>query len=109
MWVVHRLLRSLLLLSWFLLLGGCAQSWSARVLQFEQWPTDSQGAQYVLDLSAEQQSSLEFQAVADAVRSALGQVGLSEGAVSSARFSVTIDFENPLKRKWVQRYMDPMF
>lgn len=91
------------------LLGGCAQTWSAKVLQFEQWPERTDGAQYALILTAEQTNNLESQAVADALRAAIGTVGLVEGDEQSARFLVHFTFENPLKRYWVERYQGPMF
>src|SRR5690625_50615 len=109
MWFSRQKVRPLILLFCFVwLLAGCAQSWSARVLQFEQWPVDTQGATYALELTSEQQNSHEIQAIADAVRAAIGQVGLSEGEASTARFVVMIDFEISVKRKWVHRYVDLM-
>lgn len=91
------------------LLGGCAQTWSARVQQFEQWPDDATDATYYLNLNAEQKNNLEFQAVADAVRAAIGSVGLVESDTDNARFTLLVDFTNPLQRRWVERYQGPMF
>ncbi|HLS18130.1 MAG TPA: DUF4136 domain-containing protein [Paenalcaligenes sp.] len=92
-----------------LLLGGCAQTWSARVQQFEQWPDNAADATYHIELSDEQQNNLEFQAVADAVRAAIGSVGLVESDADNARFTLRVDFHNPLQRRWVERYQGPMF
>lgn len=92
-----------------LLLGGCAQTWSARILQFEQWPEQTEGARYALVLTAEQSNNLQYQAIADALRARIGTLGLVEGDQDSARFLVYSDFKNPLKRQWVERYQGPMF
>lgn len=91
-----------------LLLGGCAQTWSARVQQFEQWPANVTESTYYLQLSSEQQNNLEFQAVADAVRAAIGSVGLVESDSDTARFTLLVDFRNPMQRRWVERYQGPM-
>lgn len=91
------------------LLGGCAQTWSARVQQFEQWPENVAEPTYYLQLDTEQQNNLEFQAVADAVRAAIGSVGLVESDVDAARFTLLVSFHNPMQRRWVERYQGPVF
>jgi len=92
-----------------LLMTGCAQTWSAKVLQFEHWPDDASGAGYYLRLEPEQQNNLEYQAVADAVRAAIGSVGLVEQDSEQARFTLTVDFGHSIERKWVERYQGPLF
>lgn len=92
-----------------LLLGGCAQTWSARVQQFEDWPAHTEGATYYLAPQAEQKNNLEFQAVADAVRAAISSVGLVESTTEHARFTLLVEFSNPLQRRWVERYQGPLF
>src|SRR5690625_8021380 len=82
-----------------LLMTGCAQTWSAKVLQFEHWPDDASGAGYYLRLEPEQQNNLEYQAVADAVRAAIGSVGLVERASEQARFTMTDDVGQRIDRQ----------
>jgi len=91
------------------MLAGCAQTWSARILQFEQWPAHTDGASYALVLTEEQRNNLQYQAVEDALRAVIGGLGLVEADEQSARFLVYSSFKNPLKRRWVERYQGPMF
>lgn len=101
-----RWMRYILLLGSFFVLTGCASSWSAKVTTFQQWPTELYQARYHIAPSPEQKNSLEFQAVADSVRVAMGAAGLVEGGPES-RLVVQLSYGSPMKQEWVERYMDP--
>lgn len=89
-------------------LGGCASTLSARVTTYQQWPVGAQGEYYRIASSAEQSGNLQFGAFSDMLRAAIGPTGLRE-AVQGAepRFDVHIEYGNPVKQAWVQRYNDP--
>lgn len=99
-------MRYMLLLVGFFVLTGCAASWSAKVTTFQHWPAELYQARYQIEPNSEQENSLEFQAVADSVRVAMGAVGLVEGGPES-RLVVELSYGNPMKQEWVERYVDP--
>ena len=99
-------LRSLVLLCGVFVLTGCASSWSAKVTSYQQWPAELYQARYHIQPQAEQARSLEFQAVADSVRVAMGAAGLVEGGPES-RLVVELSYGNPMQQEWVDRYVDP--
>lgn len=99
-------MRYILLLLGFFVLTGCAASWSAKVTTFQQWPAELYQARYHIEPGPEQKNSLEFQAVADTVRVAMGAAGLVEGGPES-RLVVELNYSNPVTQEWVERYVDP--
>jgi len=91
-----------------LLVAGCASTLSARVTSYEKWPANVQGQSYRIVPSKTQANNLEFDSVADMVRAAIGPVGLVEArSGQTARFDVSISYENPISQVWVQRSYDP--
>lgn len=100
------LIRYLLILSSVFLMSACASSWSAKVTTFQRWPAELYEARYSIVPSDEQKNSLEFQAVADSVRVAMGAAGLVEGG-AEGRLVVELSYGNPLQQEWVERYVDP--
>lgn len=89
------------------LLAGCASTLSARVTTFQQWPVGVQGEYYRIVPSAEQTGSLEFGAYADMLRASIGATGLREVVQGAQpRFDVRMDYSNPSKQVWTQRYND---
>ncbi|SHG91506.1 DUF4136 domain-containing protein [Pollutimonas bauzanensis] len=90
------------------LVAGCASTLSARVTSYQKWPANAQGQSYRIVPSTNQLNNLEFESVADTVRAAMGPTGLVEArSGQTARFDVSINYENPLSQVWVQRYYDP--
>ncbi|NYT63983.1 DUF4136 domain-containing protein [Alcaligenaceae bacterium] len=88
-----------------LLVAGCASTLSARVTSYEKWPANTQGQLYRIVPSASQKNNLEFQTVADMLRAAIGPTGLVEAqAGHTARFDLTINYDNPASQTLVQRY-----
>lgn len=92
-------------------LGGCASTMSAQVTSFQRWPADAFGQKYRIEPGATQSADdLEFQAVADMVRAAIGPTGLVESAAGQpARFSVSFQASSPVREVWVQRYADDFY
>ncbi|WP_353147282.1 DUF4136 domain-containing protein [Pollutimonas bauzanensis] len=91
-----------------LLVAGCASTLSARVTSYEKWPANVQGQSYRIVPSTTQVNNLEFDSVADMVRAAIGPVGLVEArSGQTARFDVSISYENPISQVLVQRSYDP--
>src|SRR5690625_1789477 len=108
MFVHRKFTRYIFLFIFFLtMLVGCAQTWSARVTQFEEWPEKTVGATYYVHQTDEQKNNLAYQSVVDAVRAAIGSTGLIQAPEEKARFVVYVNFQNPLKRKWIERYEGP--
>lgn len=105
------LCRMLSLLSVVVLLSGCANSWSAKVTSFEQWPYATQGQSYTIEPRSSQDNNLEFATIADTVRAAIGgPTGLVEATQpDQARFVVQLRYDTELKQGWTQRYGDPYF
>lgn len=91
-----------------LALGGCASTLSARVTTYQQWPVGAQGEYYRIVPAPDQSGNLQFGAFSDMLRAAIGPTGLRE-AVQGAepRFDVRIEYHNPVRQVWVQRYNDP--
>lgn len=91
-----------------LVLGGCASTLSARVTTYQQWPVGVQGEYYRIVPGPDQSGNLQFGAFSDMLRAAIGATGLRE-AVGEAepRFDVRIEYDNPTRQVWVQRYDDP--
>lgn len=90
-----------------LALAGCANTLSARVTTYQQWPVGVQGEYYRIVPTPTQTGSLEFGAFADMLRAAIGQTGLREAAGGAqARFDVHMQYGTELKQTWVQRYDD---
>lgn len=89
-----------------ILLSACSSTWSAKVTTYQNWPTDAFYSSYFIVPSEQQVNSLQFQAVADSVRVALGAAGFTEGN-SSSRLQVHLKYENPVQQEWVERYTDP--
>lgn len=102
----QKLMRYFLILCSVFLMSACASSWSAKVTTFQRWPAELYEARYSIVPNEVQKNSLEFQAVADSVRVALGAVGLVEGGVDG-RLVVELSYGNPLQKEWVERYVDP--
>ncbi len=93
-----------------LLLSGCASTLSARVTTYQQWPVGVQGEYYRILPSGNQAGNLQFSAYADMLRAAIGATGLREAPYGSEpRFEVRLEYGNPVKQGWVQRYEDPFF
>src|SRR5690606_9505949 len=93
-----------------LLLSGCASTLSARVTTYQQWPVGVQGEYYRILPSGNQAGNLQFSAYADMLRAAIGPTGLREaGPGAEPRFEVRLEYGNPVKQGWVQRYDDPFF
>jgi len=89
------------------LLVGCASTISARVTSFQQWPADASGQSYRIVPATSQVNNLEFDSIADTIRTNIGPTGLVEAASgSSPRFDVHISYDNPVTQTWVQRYND---
>lgn len=90
-----------------LALSGCASTLSARVATYQQWPVGAQGEYYRIVPGPTQAGNLQFGAFSDMLRAAIGPTGLRE-AVSGAqpRFDVRMEYSNPVKQAWVQRYDD---
>lgn len=99
-------LRYVMALFSIIMMTGCASSWSAKVTTYQHWPVELYQARYHIEPGPDQKNSLEFQAVADSVRVAMGAAGLVEGGEES-RLVVTIKYGNPVKKEWVERYVDP--
>lgn len=99
--------RWLLMLS-LVLLGACANTWSAKVTTFQNWPSDAFDSPYYIQPAAESLNTLEYQAVADTIRVAMGAVGLVEGDAES-RLQVYLNYDSPLIRKWQEQYVEPYF
>lgn len=90
-----------------LALSGCASTLSARVTSYQQWPVDVQGEYYRIVPSPEQSCNLQFGAFADMLRAAIGPTGLVEApGAAQARFEVRMEYDNPVRQVWVQRYND---
>src|SRR5690554_1605078 len=90
-----------------LALASCANTLSARVTTYQQWPVGVQGEYYRIVPTPAQTGSLEFGAFADMLRAAIGQTGLREAAGGAqARFDVHMQYGTELKQTWVQRYDD---
>lgn len=100
--------RWLLTLLSLVLLGACANTWSAKVTTFQNWPSDAFSSPYYIQPATENISPLEYQAVADTIRVAMGAVGLVEGDVES-RLQVYFNYASPLTRQWQEQYVDPYF
>ncbi|NLJ63058.1 MAG: DUF4136 domain-containing protein [Alcaligenaceae bacterium] len=100
--------RLMMLLATLVLLGGCANTWSAKVTTFQQWPADAFTARYFIEPPKDDRSVLIFQSIADNVRVALGAVGLVEGD-NTSRLVVQLDYDNPMQQEWVERYADPFY
>ncbi|MCQ9616826.1 DUF4136 domain-containing protein [Paenalcaligenes niemegkensis] len=90
------------------LLSGCASSWSAKVSSYQRWPDNVVGQTYRIHSEPDQTGNLEYEALADTVRAAIGPTGLTEGD-ANARFVVHLNYGSELKEDWVQRYGDPYF
>lgn len=105
---LHQSSRWLLILSSLVLLGACANTWSAKVTTFQNWPSDAFGSPYYIKPAAQNMNTLEYQAVADTIRVAMGAVGLVEGDAES-RLQVSLDYDSPLTRQWQEQYVDPYF
>lgn len=56
------------------LLSACANTWSAKVTTYQNWPTDAFSAPYFIEPALDNESQLIHQAVADTVRVAMGAV-----------------------------------
>lgn len=101
-------LRFWMVMASLFLVAGCASTLSARVTSYQQWPANAQGQLYRIVPSASQGNNLEFQSVADMVRASIGPTGLVEArSGQTARFDVTISYDNPVSTAWVQRSYDP--
>ncbi|NYT26180.1 DUF4136 domain-containing protein [Alcaligenaceae bacterium] len=88
-------------------LGGCASTLSARVTTYQQWPIGTQGEYYRIVPVAAQSGNLQFAAFSDMLRAAIGPVGLREATgEAKARFEISMEYGNPVKQVWVQRYND---
>jgi len=100
--------RGVALLACAVALSGCASNIVANVTTYQKWPSDATGQTYQIAAQANQNAdNLEFQTVADMVRAGIGATGLVEATQGqSARFSVRLQYENPLTQIWVQRYAD---
>lgn len=89
------------------LLAGCASTLDARVTSYQQWPANTEGANYQIVADPAQQNNLQFQAYADMVRANIGATGLVEArSGQSARFDVLLSYGSPVGQTWVQRYND---
>jgi len=93
-----------------LVLGGCASTLSARVTTYQQWPVGVQGEYYRIVPGPGQAGNLQFGAFSDMLRAAIGPTGMREAVAGvEPRFDVRIEYDNPVKQGWVQRYDDPYF
>ena len=100
--------RWLAILAGVLLLSACASTWSAKVTTFQNWPQDAITDRYTIQAAPEGRSELEYQAVADSLRIAMGAQGLVEGDKNS-RLQVSFNYDSVLTRQWVEQYADPYF
>lgn len=88
-------------------LGGCASTLSARVTSYQQWPIGTQGEHYRIVPSPTQTGNLQFGAFSDMLRAAIGPTGLVEATgTTPPRFDVKMEYDNPVRKVWVQRYND---
>jgi hypothetical protein len=78
-----------------LLVSGCASTMSAQVTSFHQLSNGLQGQRFVINPSAEQRNSLEFETYANLVREALTDKGLVDagGAAGTADLGVSLNYE----------------
>lgn len=92
------------------LVSGCASSLSAQVTRYQHWPANAEGGYYHIVASEAQKNNLPFSAFADMVRAAIGATGLVEAQnADSARFDLSLDYDNPIERRWVQRQVDSYY
>lgn len=104
---VQRFLWGIGLATALIALGGCASTLSARVTSYQQWPVGTQGEYYRIVAAPAQSGNLQFGAFSDMLRAAIGPTGLREAVGSTQpRFNVKMEYENPVKQVWVQRYND---
>lgn len=97
-------------LAFSVFISGCASTLSATVTQFQQWPSNVQGARYQIAATPAQQNNLEFQSVADTVRANIGPTGLVEANnANEARFDLHIDYGSVPSQVLVARYADPYY
>ena len=90
-----------------IVLGGCASTLSARVTTYQQWPVGAQGEYYRIVSGPDQSGNLQFGAFSDMLRAAIGPTGLREAVEGvQPRFDVRVEYANPAKQVWVQRYND---
>jgi len=91
-------------------LGGCASTLSARVTTYQQWPIGAQGEYYRIVPASDQSGNLQFAAFSDMLRASIGPIGLREAVDGvQPRFDVRMEYGNPVKQTWVQRYNDGYF
>lgn len=90
------------------LLSACANTWSAKVTTYENWPGTAFNSPYFIQPAPENLNSLQYQAVADNVRVAMGAVGLVEGGPES-RLQVRVFYSNPMSKEMTERFADPYF
>ena len=91
-----------------LLLAGCANTLTAKVTRFNQWPADAAGASYRFT-PADPQRTLELQAYQGQVGAALQQLGLRPaGDEETARFMVDVqaDLSERQRQRLVPIYSD---
>lgn len=105
---VRKSSRRVIVLLSLVLLGACANTWSAKVTTFQNWPSDAFSSAYYIRPAAENVSLLEYQAVADTIRVAMGAVGLVEGDAES-RLQVDFNYGSPLTQQWQEQYVDPYY
>lgn len=99
-----------ILVFFLVLMSGCASSLSAQVTRYQQWPANAEGGYYHIVATDIQKNNLPFSAYADMVRAAIGETGLVEAQnVGAARFDLSLEYGNPVERRWVRRQVDPYY
>lgn len=88
------------------LLSACANTWSAKVTTYENWPNTAFNAPYFIQPAPDNLNRLQYEAVADNVRVAMGAVGLVEGGPES-RLQVSLLYGNPISREMTQGFAEP--
>lgn len=102
------MIKKIMALLTLLLLSACANTWSAKVTTYENWPGTAFNAPYFIQPAPESLNRLQYQAVADNVRVAMGAVGLVEGGPDS-RLQVRILYSNPMSQEMTERFADPYY
>lgn len=100
------MLKKTVVLFAFALLSACANTWSAKVTTYENWPGTAFNAPYFIQPAPDSLNSLQYQAVADSVRVAMGAVGLVEGGPES-RLQVRLIYSNPMSQEMTEQFGGP--
>lgn len=100
------MLKKIMLLFALVLLSACANTWSAKVTTYENWPGTAFNTPYFIEPAPENLNPLQYQAVTDNVRVAMGAVGLVEGGPES-RLQVKVLYSNPMSQEMTEQFATP--